>query len=691
MGFHLKTWFDRFAGRHGALPSLDLLASSASAKESLESRLNWLVDLGRWIRRPGQEAESLTSPVTQIQAGRLRRFFDVLDRNPAWKLSVARTLRSIIRETSAFELFCRTGLPRQFGLLSEAGGRLAQKMLPSPPGSAELGALFGHLFPYRRDDVWIAQLDEATLQRFRALLEFETAPEEKDWNTLAEDLEDALFHLAAQLRVSGSSTAVRSRVERQNVRELPLFQLNDALQTVFAAQKSGAFDALVAEMNCLHLLLERCHRMVDEVFEHLEKRGVGAEVVYQLAFIEASLGRFEALLELQFSPERPLTRIGAFVAMLVRENQARESVIDLLRQNFRLLTRKIVERNADTGEHYIVRTPQEYAGMLKSAAGGGAIMAFTTWIKTIILGWHLPGFLEGLAASVNYATGFVVIQLTGSTLATKQPANTAAALAARMHDVRNPAALEGLVDEIVWLIRSQFASIVGNLALVVPTVLALHFLILRISGAPMLSHEKAVKSIQSVSLLGPSLLFAGLTGVFLWASSLIAAWTDNWFVFNQIGEALHGDRRLIRVLGATRAAGFARFWKKNIAGLAGNISFGLMLGMVPAFAAFAGLPVEIRHVTLSSSLLAAAAASLGPGVLSTGPFWLGAAGIVAIGLMNVGISFSLALLVAVKARGIRYPEVRLLCASLLRRLHRQPLAFILPEPHARGGELGGSA
>ena len=166
-------------------------------------------------------------------------------------------------------------------------------------------------------------------------------------------------------------------------------------------------------MNHLHGLLESSHRAAEEVLNHLEKLGVSTDVVYQLAFIEASLARFEVLLELNFNDPQPLTRIASFVARLIRENRARESIRELLRQNFHLLTRKILERNGETGEHYIARSPKEYREMIRSAAGGGVIMAFTTWFKLIILGWRLPGLMEGFAASFNYATGFVAIQLTG--------------------------------------------------------------------------------------------------------------------------------------------------------------------------------------------------------------------------------------------------------------------------------------
>jgi site-specific recombinase len=677
MASRLKLWRDRFAGRHSALPTLDVLASSASAGDALENRLNWLVDVVQWIRRPGHDDEPGAAPEIQIQAGRLRRFLDVLDRNPEWKRSVAQTLRSIIKETSALELFTETGLPKQFGMLHEMGERLARKLLP-PAGSAELGVLFDRLFPQAHDDEWIEKLDDATLQRFHDLFEFEAVAEERSWGELTDELEDALFQLAAQLRISGCSGAIRARIKHGRVRELPFFKLTGALQAVVEARKNRDEAALLAGLNHVRGLMESCHQATEEVLGHLELRGVSTDVVYQLAFLEAALDRFGVLLELNFNAEVPLGRIGGFVARLVRENRARESVTGLLRQNFHLLTRKIVERNAETGEHYIARTPREYGKMLQSAAGGGVIMAFTTWIKLNILGWHLPQLQQGLAASLNYTTGFVGIQLSGATLATKQPANTAPALAHRMQAVRDPAAQEELIDEIVYLIRSQFASIVGNLALVVPTMIALHLAILAVTGHPMMRADKAVNTIHSLSVFGPSIFYAGFTGVLLWASSLIAAWVDNWFVCHRIGEALSSDRRLVRTLGTSRALRVGRFWSKNIAGLAGNISFGVMLGLIPELAAFAGVPLDIRHVTLSSSMLTAAVASLGSAVLTMAPFWLAALGITGIGFMNVTVSFSLAMFVAIRAREIQSPERRAIYRSLLLRLLRQPLSFVLP-------------
>jgi site-specific recombinase len=672
----LKTFVDRFMGWRSALPALDSLLSTVSPKDTLENRLNWFVDLVQWIRRPGDVPDESRDQRPPWQHARLRWFLDVLDQQPEWKRNVARTLRSIIRETSALQLLSETGLPRQFGLLHELGQRISDRFLPVPPESHQLGGLFDRLFSYRYDAEWIKGLGEATLQRFFDLLHFEVAAGEENWNTLPGDLEDAAILLATQLRVSGCSDPIRSLIKHERIRDLPFFKLSAVLQAALAAREQRDAQTLAAELDSLHLLAGQCCHRVDDVIAHLEHRGVSTEVVYQLAFIEASVARFELLVELAFTPALPPARINAVLAQLIEEHQARKSVGDLLRKTFHLLARKIVERTAETGEHYFSRTPGEYRQMVCRAGGGGAIMAFTTWFKSIIFGWHLAGLLQGVAASLNYSAGFVAIQLTGCTLATKQPATTAPALAARMHTLRDPKAMEALVDEIATLIRSQTAAIFGNLIVIVPVMLLICLGNLWVRGAPLFPPEKAQKVLHSLSLFGPSPLYAAFTGILLCASSLVAAWADNWFAYRRIGRALQIDRHLVRILGPSRAAAWAGFCVRQIAGFAGNISLGFMLGILPELAAFAGIPLDIRHVTLSAGQATAAVCSLGSAVILTGPFWLAFLGITSIGLLNVAVSFACALWVAGRARGLRRPEWRVLYLAVAKRLWRSPLSFL---------------
>jgi site-specific recombinase len=64
-----------------------------------------------------------------------------------------------------------------------------------------------------------------------------------------------------------------------------------------------------------------------------------------------------------------------------------------------------------------------------SAAGGRLLAAFTAAIKFLLAKLTLAPFFASLLAALNYVGSFMLIQLLGFTLATQQPAVTAAALA----------------------------------------------------------------------------------------------------------------------------------------------------------------------------------------------------------------------------------------------------------------------
>jgi site-specific recombinase len=247
-----------------------------------------------------------------------------------------------------------------------------------------------------------------------------------------------------------------------------------------------------------------------------------------------------------------------------------------------------------------------------------------------------------------------------------------------MGELRSAPQLETLVDEVVFLIRSQIAAVFGNVALVIPATLILDLFWRWCTGQHVVNEHKASLILETVAPWSGCWFFAAFTGVLLWLSSMFAAWADNWYVLHQLGPALIEHRGLQRRLGPTRTRHLAGWLKQNIAGLAGNVSLGLMLGIVPSVAIFLGLPLDVRHVTLSTGQVTAAFAALGAPEfwrLSTLPIVLG---IVGIGLLNLLVSFALALWVAIRARNVHGPERRLFYRALLQRLSRSPLSFILP-------------
>ena len=90
------------------------------------------------------------------------------------------------------------------------------------------------------------------------------------------------------------------------------------------------------------------------------------------------------------------------------------------------------------------------------------------------------------------------------------------------------------------------------------------------------------------------------------------------------------------------------------------------------------LPLDVRHVTLYTGQLAAALGTLGPEALHEPLFWWGVAALPVTGLLNVGVSFGLALLVALRSRNVRVGDRARLRAAIWRRVRHQPLSFLLP-------------
>jgi site-specific recombinase len=263
---------------------------------------------------------------------------------------------------------------------------------------------------------------------------------------------------------------------------------------------------------------------------------------------------------------------------------------------------------------------------------------------------------------------------------------TAPAMAAKLKDLGDPNAVNGFVDEVCHLVRSQFAAVMGNLALVVPCVLLLSGMYRLIFGHFVMDAQHATHLLDSLNLIGPSTLFAALTGVLLFASSIVAGWVENWFVLHRLDSALRYNPRITALLGVPRADRWAHFMRGNISGLAANISLGLMLGLLPAFATFFGLGLEVRHVTLSAGQLALACASLGLESLKMPAFWWAVAAVPVIGIFNVSVSFYFAFRLALRAHNVSGVDRARIRSAIWARVGSAPLSFVWPGPDLVGEE-----
>ncbi|UXR63297.1 site-specific recombinase [Bdellovibrio bacteriovorus] len=628
----------------------------------------------------------------RLPVARLRYLLMVLDRNLTWKKEIAVILRTVVHEVSGLELYTETGLPRELGLWSELSDRLMMKLLPTPPLDHELGYLFWALFPAKEDPLWISSIDNVTFDKLVELFNFEVGTDEQDWNRFSIDLEDALVYLVIQVRAIGLSPAIRYRLDKPNFRDSAFFALVRGLEEFVNAYHAGDRNLTLEKASRFRMIVWECRRELAQVHKHLDEYGVSVDLVFQMARLRTYLQRVDSLLEILLNERLDAKKVTSFLSKLVEENQDLRSISSLMSQNISLLARKVVERAAETGEHYITRTKDEYRRMLQAAGGGGAITALTVYVKIGILALGLSGFMEGMLASINYALSFVAIHLAGFTLGTKQPAMTAPALAAKMQDVDSEKGMNDLVTDITHIIRSQVAAVSGNVMFVVPCVILIDAIFNLLFGGHMMSVEKAQYAFKSVDILGPAFIYAGFTGILLWSSSVFSGWSDNWFALNALRKTLARSPTLKAVFGKRGARNIAVFFENNISGLAGNISLGVMLGMTPEILKFMGIPLDVRHVTLSSGTLGGALPVLGLDFMKTWDFWRAVIGIFFIGAFNVLISFGLALWVAIKARGVQPPQRKAIRQAVVKRFFSSPLSFFLPVganvPKSSGGNHG---
>jgi site-specific recombinase len=657
------------AGRTDPVDLVQLL-DALDPHAGLAQRHLWLIALLDWVR--GDRG----SP--QAAASRVGLFLDAVQARPDALQRLQAWWQAFTGTVDASTLLADFGFASRTAFLSELGERLRHKLLPGTPETQDASELFKLAMASAFDARWLAALDDATLQRLGALLSLPSAtPGLTLWQR--ETLE-AINYCAGQIRSAGFASDLRQRMSAPSRETQPFHDLATDVEAFRAAFVATPREPLEVDAAAARLRerLDACRAAANSVYAHLEEHGISVGLVFMLRQLRERMLRVRELMDCLLS-DTPHASTVRLLSRLATVGAERGSLRALIASNSSLLAAKLAERSAETGEHYITRTPAEYRSMLAKAAGGGAATALTTWAKFALGALGLAAFWGGFWAGAMYAASFMLIQLMHWTLATKQPAMTAPAMAAKLMDLNSGQAIEDFVDEVAHLVRSQVAAVVGNVGMVVPTVLALSGALWLASGAPMISRAEADYVFKSLSLLSPgTLLFAAFTGVLLFISSLIAGWAENWFVLNRLDSAMRYNPRITAWLGVQRAGRWARFMRENISGFAANISLGFMLGLVPPVLAFFSLGLEARHVTLSSGQLAAAAASYGLEALRLPQLWWCVAAIPLIGLLNLCVSFYFAFQLALRARNVSGVDRARIRAAIFARWRERPGSFFLP-------------
>lgn len=664
---------------------LSYLLEAADPEASLEERVLWLERLIHWIKTSPGLPEVITDGSGRLQVVRLRFIIHLLQKNPVWKEKTAAALRSILLDTDAVDLFCQAGLARERGFAFEAFDRVLQRALPSPPRYHNAAELFQRMFDDRADADLIEHLPPELTLRLAELIRFERrGGAEADMSAISSRatraMVEALAILGAQISAIGTGVEIRRRLPDASASNSPFLRLNEKiLDVVEAFREDGALSPrAAAELRSARAFIEDGRKAVEQVFRHLEKSGVSVGLVYLLERQLSALSRAETLMGFMASGSARETHrlASSFLASVIREQADRRSIRGLFRSSLHLLSRKISERSGVSGEHYITHTREEYFDMLRAAAGGGAVTVGTALGKFMVAAMGAPLFFDGLLTSIVYAGSFLLMQALGFALATKQPSMTAAAIAGKLDDVDREEGVKAFVTEVACLTRSQAAAAIGNLGVAVPASILFDQLFKLAFGRSVLSLEYAQYLWDAHHpLYSLSIWYGALTGVLLFLSSMAAGWLENFVVLHEIPEAIAQNRGLRRVFGDAAPRRLADAVLRQTAGVGGNVSVGFLLGGTHVFGRFFGAPLEVRHLTLSSATLAFSLSSLSEAGLSAGQVLWPVLALLLIGALNFGVSFSLALFVAVRARNVEAEALIRIAREIRRRFRLSPLEY----------------
>lgn len=599
----------------------------------------------------------------------------------------------LFHDRKVVSLYVSSGLLPSSGFFSESARRISGRLLPEVIDPSYMRGVLTTVFHHVSDEVWVnAIADEAWTELINTLFDPDQAElDARNRSTLPQPLAELIEALRI-LSYHVSSIGLDPELVRVDPtleeHESPFLAQNAELVDYLDNYKAWWADDSTPEADDKHLavMLDQCEDVVQRIRRRAAKTGTSLSLTFKLERLHQHLERIGVLLELLtcLRAQRNINAIAPQVTRLAKEliraECRRYNLSDYWGKNLELLSLRMTESASKTGERYITSTRSEYFGIVRSAALGGLIIALMATLK-IVLGWQ--GFAPmnaALAFCLNYGIGFALIHILGGTVATKQPAMTANAIAASIGEAKGKTRnLDDLVELIARTVRSQLGAIAGNVGVAVPMAMLLSFAVYALSGQHFITPVEAQRLLGEVHPMSGAVLFAAIAGVCLFLSGLIAAYYDNLSAYGRIPQRLlqlHWPRR---VFGERRMQRVAEYVENNLGALAGNFFFGFLLGGVTALGVLFGLPLDIRHIAFSSAYVGHAFVGLELAL----PWYfvlVALAGVALIGITNLTVSFALTLTVAMRARRITFAQGQELFKLIVQRLLRRPQDFVLPPP-----------
>ncbi|MCP2038767.1 site-specific recombinase [Chryseobacterium sp. HSC-36S06] len=454
----------------------------------------------------------------------------------------------------------------------------------------------------------------------------------------------------------------------------------DRLNENYAENPDFTLNSKDVHYKQIKVYLEQCLDFVTLAFKNSAKYGISSKINQSLIKIRQQLNRMSDIHNVMvIDAEEDIVRKSKQLFFHILDYKShKNNLVDLVSDSTTLMSHLITNHTAETGTHYITSSRRDYMSMFLKASGGGIIVGCLVVLKLFY--GSLPGsdFSHAILYATNYAMGFIMIYLMSFTLATKQPAMTAATMAKVLSEGENTQ--KNYVDFahlVSKVFRSQFIAFMGNVALAFPVALAI------IYGLDVLfqqnfAAEKATKILQDHDPFHSKAIFhACIAGFFLFISGIISGNIGNSSVFYSIPKRIAKNPFLNYFLGKKAAENISDYYARNSAGIISNFWFGVFLGITGPVGLFLGLDLDIRHITFAAGNIALGFYGKGF-VVDSYTVWISVITVFLIGFFNFAVSFGLSMVLAFRSRKVNFGEVTEIYKEIFRYFMKNPLRFFLP-------------
>ncbi|MDM1756130.1 site-specific recombinase [Acinetobacter sp. 251-1] len=604
---------------------------------------------------------------------------------PTAALNVQGYLLKIINQHKQASLYADSGILSLDGFWNQLAQRVGAYFLPLLRDETDLRDLVGNVFHQRTDRYWLEHIkDEQWNQLFLILTQGHFPQAELN---VKREMITAITVLSYRISGIGLYPEFINAYPELSEYESPFLVQNREIVDFINAYKKqyrNADDIAVTpppDADQALVMIEQCRDVVLKIRRATKRIGVSLSLTYLLSLLEQCLDRVEILLNLivEENKVRALS-CGELLIDLVHANYNETSVRHLLRTNSELIALQVTENASKTGEHYVSTDKKGFLAMYKAAAGAGVIIATMATLKILSARLILAPFLHAFIYSMNYALGFMFIHVLHFTVATKQPAMTAAALASTVQHRKGSktAQIAELAGLIINIIRTQFIAILGNISIAIPTAALITWLWQVSMHEPLLTHAKATTLLHSLNpFTSLAIPHAAIAGVCLFLSGLIAGYFDNMAIYRKVGPRLKAHPKLKNWLGQAKLDQFADYIERNLGALGGNFLFGIMLGSMGTIGFILGLPLDIRHIAFASANFMQGLMCIN-GSPDIGLIIISFLGVLLIGITNLFVSFSLTIIVALRARQVRFEQWKPLAKLVFTHFFTRPLDFFWP-------------